>query len=91
VVLVIDDDEDLCESLWDILRERCYRVCLAHDLPQAAARIQEQDYNVALIDMKLPQGDGAAVFRMVRQTSNREQKTLSRADFMGRFRPSVRA
>ena len=26
LVLVVDDDTDLCQSLWDVLRERGYRV-----------------------------------------------------------------
>ena len=32
LVLVVDDDRDLCENLWDVLRDRGFRVCLAHDL-----------------------------------------------------------
>ena len=31
LVLVVDDDADLCANLWDLLRERGYRVCIAHD------------------------------------------------------------
>ena len=31
-IMVIDDDSELCESLWEILRERRYRVCIAHDV-----------------------------------------------------------
>ena len=35
LVLVVDDDEDLCANLWDLLHERGYRVCIAHDGRQA--------------------------------------------------------
>jgi CheY-like chemotaxis protein len=66
LVLVVDDDTDLCASLWDVLRERGYRVGLAHDEREAARRIRSQAYRVVLIDMKLPQGDGASVFRQVK-------------------------
>ena len=31
LVLVVDDDHDLCANLWDLFRERGFRVCLAHD------------------------------------------------------------
>jgi CheY-like chemotaxis protein len=69
LVLVVDDDPELCANLWDLLRERGYRVGVAHDGGAAARCLEGQDYRVVLIDMKLPGGDGALVFRLVRQHS----------------------
>jgi two-component system response regulator HydG len=69
LVLVVDDDPDLCANLWDLLRERGYRVCVAHDEKQAAERLAESGFRVVLIDMKLPQGDGTTVFGLVRRTN----------------------
>ena len=69
LVMVVDDDHDLCASLWDLLRERGYRVCIAHDEKQAAERLKDREFKVVLIDMKLPSGDGTTVFRMVRETN----------------------
>lgn len=66
LLLVVDDDEDLCGSLWDLLRERGYRVSLAHDPREAAERLRQSKFQVVLIDMKLPQGSGQEVFRAVR-------------------------
>src|SRR6266498_2877195 len=37
LVLVVDDDPDLCAGLWDVLRERGYRVAIAHDETRAMA------------------------------------------------------
>jgi CheY-like chemotaxis protein len=65
LVLVVDDP-DLCASLWDLLRERGYRVALAHDERTAAERLRDQSFKVVLIDMKLPGTDGGTVFRLVR-------------------------
>lgn len=76
VVLIVDDDHDLCESLWDLFREREYRVCLAHDLPEAAERLRQRSHHVVLIDMKLPQGSGADVFRLVRQANPNARTVL---------------
>lgn len=68
LVMVVDDDRDLCDSLWDVLRDRGYRVCVAHDEPQAAGRLGERVYKAVLIDMRLSQeGGGERVFRIVRQ------------------------
>lgn len=66
IVLVVDDDQDLCDNLWDLLRARDIRVGLAHDQKQAADRLKEKRYQAVLIDMKIPGGDGCSVFRAVR-------------------------
>jgi CheY-like chemotaxis protein len=66
LVMVVDDDTELCETLDDLLRQRGYRVGLAHHEHQAAERLRDQAYRVVLIDVKLPGGDGASVYRLVR-------------------------
>jgi len=70
LVLVVDDDRDLCENLWQILRERSYRVALAHDTVGAAEQLRDAAFHIVLIDMKLPGGDGSDVFRMVRESDS---------------------
>jgi CheY-like chemotaxis protein len=75
LVLVVDDDPDLCANLWDVFRERGYRVALAHDEPTAARQLQNASYRAVLIDMKLPAGDGGRVFRLVRQ-ANPQARTI---------------
>ncbi|MEX0741594.1 MAG: response regulator [Phycisphaeraceae bacterium] len=75
LVIVVDDDPDLCQSLWDLLREKKYRVCVAHDVEQARQRLSERPYQVALIDMKLPAGEGGDVLEAVRRT-NPDARTI---------------
>jgi CheY-like chemotaxis protein len=75
LVLVVDDDPDLCANLWDLLRERGYRVCLAHDEREAKDRIRDSTFKAVLIDIRLPDGDGTAVFRLVRQ-ANPQARTI---------------
>src|SRR5215831_8200905 len=41
LVLVVDDDRELCDTLWELFRDRDYRVCLAHDVPEAEARLEQ--------------------------------------------------
>ena len=69
LIMVVDDDPDLCANLWDLLRERGFRVAIAHDEREAEDRLRECSFRVVLIDMKLPSGDGQQVFRLVRSTS----------------------
>lgn len=66
LVLVVDDDHDLCRSLWDLFRDRGYRVALAHDGREASEHIRGHRYRVILIDLRLPDSNGTEVFRMVR-------------------------
>lgn len=66
LVLVVDDDADHCANLWDLLRERGYRVCMAQDAATAVHRINDAQYKAILLDMKLPDGDGSQVFRAAR-------------------------
>src|SRR6516225_1846663 len=75
LVLVVDDDRDLCANLWDLLRERGFRVCLAHGVSQAEERLETASYRVVLVDLKLPEGDGRAVIRRV-QSSHPEARTV---------------
>lgn len=76
LVMVVDDDHDLCENLWDLLRDRGYRVCIAHNEKEAVSQLSDQRFVVVLIDMKLPQGDGNSVFRLVRQTNPQARTVL---------------
>ncbi len=75
LVMVVDDDPDLCSNLWDLLRDHGYRVCLAHDVRSGAERARERAYKVVLIDMRLPGGDGADVYHAVRE-ANPEARTV---------------
>jgi len=75
LIMVVDDDHDLCASLWDVLRERGYRVSVAHDEREAAQRLKDTSFRVVLIDMKLPDADGAQVFRLVR-AANPQARTV---------------
>lgn len=76
LLLVVDDDRELCANLLDMLRERRYRVSTAHDQQEAAQRLREADHDLVLIDMKLPGGDGRAVFRLVRDANPNARTVL---------------
>jgi DNA-binding NtrC family response regulator len=67
MVMVVDDDTDLCTNLWDLLHQQGYRVCIAHDEASAAEQLKEQRFKIVLIDLKLPQGDGTSVLRLVHE------------------------
>jgi DNA-binding NtrC family response regulator len=74
-VLIVDDDHDLCANLWDLFRERGFRASVAHDGREAAEQLTESSFKVVLIDMRLPNGSGRAVFNMVR-AANPQARTI---------------
>ena len=89
LVMIIDDDHDLCQSLWDLFRENAYRVCLAHDLKSGVDFLRRQKYGVVLIDMKLPDADGVKVLETVREF-NPAAKTLIITGFPGELHEPVK-
>lgn len=68
-VLIVDDEADLCENLWEILHDRGYRVHLTHDVKEATQSLASCSFQVVLLDMKLPDGDGSQVMQQVRLTN----------------------
>jgi two-component system response regulator HydG len=75
LVLVVDDDQDLCDNLWEILHERGFRVHVAHDVSDAGNSLQNCRFHIVLLDMKLPGGDGRDVLQVVR-TTNPQARTV---------------
>jgi len=75
LVLVVDDDSDLCESLWDVFREQGFRVHLAYDVGGAQRALEKHEFQVVLLDMKLPGENGFSVLETIRKT-NQQARTL---------------
>jgi DNA-binding NtrC family response regulator len=75
LILVVDDDADLCDNLWEIFREKGYRVHLAHDAQEAEKALHARSFQVILVDMKLPGANGSAVFDLIRG-ANQQAQTL---------------
>lgn len=76
LLLIVDDDADFCESMWDLLHERHYRVCLAHSQQQARERLRSKAHNIVLLDLRLPDGDGRDVFALARQVNPQARTVL---------------
>ncbi len=66
VVLVVDDDEQLCDNLADLLAERGYRVDVANDGDRAVQLARESGQDVMLIDLKLPPLNGLETYLAIR-------------------------
>lgn len=69
IVLVVDDDEDFCQNLWHLLRDKGYRVSLAHSEREGIQKAGDNSFEVAIVDLRLGNGDGRKVIENVRRAN----------------------
>lgn len=62
-LLIIDDNANMCETLADLLEEKGYRVETAKTALEAMRIAQESFFNIALIDINLPDRTGMELLR----------------------------
>ena len=68
-ILVIDDDEGMCETLSDILEVTGYKVIIANDGYQALKVAKEEKIDISLIDIKMPGINGVETFKEMKKLS----------------------
>jgi len=62
-ILVIDDERSIRNTLKEILEFEKFTVELAEDGPDGLKKLKEQDFDVALCDIKMPKMDGMEVLQ----------------------------
>jgi DNA-binding NtrC family response regulator len=66
-ILVIDDDESVRRSLEAVLKEDGYEVDVAENGKEAIAKSKARLYNLALVDLRLPDMDGIELLTALRE------------------------
>jgi DNA-binding NtrC family response regulator len=67
LLLIVDDDHDFCSSLYDVLRERSFRVGIAGSAQEAVQQMSQQEFPIVLVDWKLPDADGLTLLEQIRK------------------------
>jgi PAS domain S-box-containing protein len=67
-LLIVDDDPGTCETLSDIFQEKGYTVATATTGREAQDKAKQTAFNVALIDIKLPDVDGTVLLYEFKKT-----------------------
>ncbi len=75
-IIVIDDDENVRKVLVAILADEGYTVESVGTGKEALKKTKEQFYNVALIDVRLPDIEGIELLRKFRPTSPKIRKII---------------
>ncbi len=66
-ILIVEDEEIIRTSLREFLTEEGYDVTAAGTITDAVRAIREQDFQVAICDVQLPDGDGVNLLRKLLQ------------------------
>jgi signal transduction histidine kinase len=69
LVLIVDDDEALAENVAEIVATLDVEAKIARDRKSALAIARAHDFDVALIDVRLPDGDGMSLLEPLRASS----------------------
>jgi DNA-binding response OmpR family regulator len=67
-ILVIEDNPDLVANLYDFLEPRGYVVDAAYDARGGLNFARDNDYDIIILDLMLPDMDGVEVCRRLRDT-----------------------
>jgi len=60
-VLIVDDERVVCDLLYNELLERGYHCATAFDATEALTKLQTQDFDIVLLDIRLPGMSGMEV------------------------------
>lgn len=74
-ILLIDDDEELCQEIKEILVSEGFEVNAVYNGLDALLALQNQEFGLLLLDLKLPGIDGVKLLRQVKE-SDPSQKVI---------------
>ncbi len=75
-ILVVDDDETIRATMKAILKDEGYQVDLASSGEEALQLTMNKTYNVALLDIRLPDMEGVELLKLMRDSVPRTRKIM---------------
>jgi DNA-binding NtrC family response regulator len=75
-ILIVDDDETIRTTMKAILEEEGYNVDLAGNGKEGIQKTNERAYNIALLDIRLPDMEGVQLLKLMKETLPRTRKIM---------------
>ncbi len=75
-ILVVDDDETIRKTMKAILEDEGYIVDIAANGKEAIQKTHEKTYNIALLDIRLPDIEGVELLKMMKETVPKTRKIM---------------
>lgn len=64
-ILIVDDNRDLADGLAAVLETEGYQPSVCYDGMSAISRLQQETFDICLLDVKLPDTNGIELFRQI--------------------------
>lgn len=76
-ILIIDDDEEMCAELKEILHDEGFNVRVVSNGTMGLDLIKKNSYGIVILDIKLPGMNGVEILKTIRNgNNNKKQKVL---------------
>ena len=75
-ILIVDDDENIRRTMQAILEDEGYIVDLAVNGSEAVEMTQETAYNIALLDIRLPDIEGVELLKLMKINMPKTRKIM---------------
>jgi DNA-binding NtrC family response regulator len=75
-ILIVDDDENVRKTMKAILEDENYRVEIATNGKEAIQMSNEKMYNLALLDIRLPDMEGVELLKLMKEYVPRTRKIM---------------
>jgi two-component system response regulator HydG len=75
-LLIVDDDQDQCDSLADVLNDVGYEVDTASSGKEAIEMASHKSYLLMLLDLRMPGMDGLDAFRRMKSADQHARGLL---------------
>jgi DNA-binding NtrC family response regulator len=75
-ILIVEDDENIRKTLENILQQKGYETDTAKTGKEAEQKAKEKIYNLALLDIKLPDMEGTELLAKLQESSPKMMKIM---------------
>jgi DNA-binding NtrC family response regulator len=75
-IIIVDDDENIRKTMKAILEDEGYVVDLAATGSEAIEMTQETVYNIALLDIRLPDMEGVKLLKLIKDNVPKTRKIM---------------